>query len=309
MIYVLEGDKLEEQSREKRKEVEFRPCLAIMSGEELTEEQGYLQLPSYFLSELFTGQSCRLESHDGFDFISLSMPDWGNLAGKNRRIAVYYRVNLLVFACEGEAGKQMLSRMIESISERGIRSLSLEHILYEFFDQLTDGDSQRLEEIEQEIFTMEEALADEVTGDYIRKTVDLRRRLLILKRYYEQLLDIAEAIEDNQNELFSTKIVKAFHILTNRTDRLMDSVLNLRDYVSQVREAYQSQVDIRQNDIMRLFTVITAVFLPLTLIVGWYGMNLRMPEFHMAFAYPAVIAVSIAVAAGSLYYFKKKKWF
>ena len=105
------------------------------------------------------------------------------------------------------------------------------------------------------------------------------------------------------------KILRYYHILTTRIERLSDSVSNLRDYVSQVREAYQAQVDINQNEIMRLFTVITAIFLPLTLIVGWYGMNLQMPEYKWSFSYPVVITVSLAVALFSIIYFKKHKWF
>jgi magnesium transporter len=83
----------------------------------------------------------------------------------------------------------------------------------------------------------------------------------------------------------------------------------ITDYVTQVREAYQSAVDIDLNRIMKVFTVITAIFLPLTLIVGWYGMNLQMPEYAWPYAYPAVIAVSVCVAGLCVAYFKKHKWF
>jgi magnesium transporter len=92
-------------------------------------------------------------------------------------------------------------------------------------------------------------------------------------------------------------------------DRLYHSVLNLRDYVTQVREAYQAEVDIGLNNIMKLFTVLTAVFLLLTLLVGWYGMNLQMPEFKWAFGYPLVIIIAVAIVVFCLVIFKKKKWF
>lgn len=309
MIYFLEGGGLEEQKKERENGVDFRPCLALLSVGELVDAQDYLQLSGYFLSEIFTGQACKFESHEGFDYISLSIPDWNEITGDNHRIAVYYRSNLLVFVYEDEAGNDVLRRTAEAIANRGIRNLSLERILYEFFDRLTDGDSERMESIEQDIFNMEEALMTEADRDYIGRIIDLRRRLLSLKRYYEQLLDIAEAMEENQNELLSHGTVRIFRMMTNRIDRLLDSTLNLRDYVSQVREAYQAQVDIKQNEIMKLFTVITAIFLPLTLLVGWYGMNLKMPEFQWPLAYPAVILVSLIVVVGSILYFKKNKWF
>ena len=92
-------------------------------------------------------------------------------------------------------------------------------------------------------------------------------------------------------------------------ERLFQEVLNLRDYVTQVREAYQAQVDINLNHIMKLFTVITAIFLPLSLVAGWYGMNLQMPEYGWQFGYPAIIVISAVVVVGVILYFKKKKWF
>ena len=98
-------------------------------------------------------------------------------------------------------------------------------------------------------------------------------------------------------------------ILGRRTDRYLDAVQNLRESISQLREAYQSQLSIQQNDLMKIFTVVTAVFLPLTLLVGWYGMNfVGMPELHWKYGYPAVILVSVGIVAALVIYFKKKKW-
>ena len=97
-------------------------------------------------------------------------------------------------------------------------------------------------------------------------------------------------------------------MFTSRVDRLNRNILNLRDYITQVREAYQSQQDIRLNEIMKLFTVITAIFLPLTLLVGWYGMNFKyMPELQWPYGYAIAIGISVFFVAGSIIYFKKKK--
>ena len=97
-------------------------------------------------------------------------------------------------------------------------------------------------------------------------------------------------------------------ILDGRIDRLYENVRSLRDYLSQVREAYQAQIDIEQNSLMKTFTVITAIFLPLTLLVGWYGMNLRMPEFSWDYGYLFVIALSVAIIVICIMLFKKRKW-
>ena len=76
-----------------------------------------------------------------------------------------------------------------------------------------------------------------------------------------------------------------------------------------VREAYQSQIDIEQNNIMKVFTVVTSIFLPLSLIAAWYGMNFALPEYQWAYGYPFVVSLSVGLVVGLLIFFRKKKWF
>jgi magnesium transporter len=83
----------------------------------------------------------------------------------------------------------------------------------------------------------------------------------------------------------------------------------LQEYSVQVREAYHAQLEYDLNKIMKMFTVVTTVFLPLTLIVGWYGMNFTtMPELTWKYGYLAVIIMSLAVIVFCMIIFKKKKF-
>ena len=109
--------------------------------------------------------------------------------------------------------------------------------------------------------------------------------------------------------MIDQKELRQFKIQTSRANRLYNGVLNLRDYVTQVREAFQTQTDINLNSVMKVFTVITSIFFPLTLIVGWYGMNLRMPEFGRRYGYLFVIVISVITAAATLLHFKMKNGF
>ena len=84
---------------------------------------------------------------------------------------------------------------------------------------------------------------------------------------------------------------------------------NLQAIVSQMQDTYQAQLSIQQNDLMKVFTIVTAIFLPLTLLAGWYGMNFAdMPELHWRYGYPAVAGVSLAIVLGLVWFFKRKKW-
>ncbi len=309
MIYFLEDDRLKEGKPNQKDSIDFRPCLGIFDEAETEDWKEYLEISPIVSKELFEEKSCKFESHDGFDYITVSIPSAKENTQDKHWVEIYYRNNQLLFFYEDGEGKQFLLKLLDGIKTRGLKFLSLERILYEFFDLLTEKDAEYLQGLEEEIFKLEEALLNSVSENYIQGIMEIRRKLLSWKRYYEQLLHIAEGMQENENGLLSGKIARGFRHLSGRTIRIMDSIVNLRDYVSQVREAYQAQVDIKQNEIMKLFTVITAIFLPLTLIVGWYGMNLQMPEFDFAYAYPIVIVITISVAAASYLYLKKKKWF
>ncbi len=145
--------------------------------------------------------------------------------------------------------------------------------------------------------------------NYITEIVHLRKKLMGYKRYYDRLLSVTEAIVENVNGLLSKKEMRYFQIITDRNRRLLESLRFLQDYLSQIREAYQTQVDINLNSIMKLSTVITTIFLPLTLVAGWYGMNFDMPEYHLSFGYPMVIVGSLVLSLLIIIYFKKHKWF
>ena len=118
------------------------------------------------------------------------------------------------------------------------------------------------------------------------------------------------SIKVREIKLFDSESLRKLTIIHNRIDHLQLSVSSLRDYVTQMREAYQSQIDIEQNHIMKVFTLITAIFLPLTLMVGWYGMNFKhMYELNSPYSYPIFILISILVCISLVIYFKKKHWF
>lgn len=180
-----------------------------------------------------------------------------------------------------------------------------------FLTALTEADMDFLEQLEENITEIEDGLLTETgTANRItRKIIAVRRDLLNRKRYYGQLEMILSELSSDTNGFFEEETRMWLALVDKRLDRLMSAVLHLQEYVSQVREAYQAQIDIEQNNIMRIFTVITSICLPLSLIAGWYGMNLMMPEYTWPFGYPLVLTVSAVVVIVCYIIFKRKKWF
>ena len=138
---------------------------------------------------------------------------------------------------------------------------------------------------------------------------DIRSDIRDLRIHYEQLMDLGQELEENENNFFKLENLRYFRLFLNRMARLHDTSTSLREYTMQLRDQYKAHLDIKQNRIMTVLTVVTTIFMPLTLIVGWYGMNFRyMPELEWKWGYPVIIAVSLIIAVSSLLFFKKKKW-
>ena len=226
-----------------------------------------------------------------------------NISQKPEKVLFYIDEEDLFIFCES-------SECLQNISSLLPEGLSNEKALYTFFVNLFQNDLNYLEGYEIRITEVEDSAISNSRQDYLSKIITFRKELLALKRYYEQLDLIFDNLRANDNKLFSPKGERNMEIISGRVHRYLSYVINLRDYVTQMREAYQAQIDIEQNQTMKIFTVITAIFLPLTLIVGWYGMNFRyMPELTWEYGYPSVIVLSLLVCLGLYVYFKKKKWF
>ena len=179
----------------------------------------------------------------------------------------------------------------------------------EFLEELLARDLHHLEELEDRLTQLEDGvLAGELEG-FNAALSPLRKQALSWLRYYTQLDGVAWELEENEIGLFSPEEQQMFHMLEKRLGRLRDEAQLLREYCLQVRELFQAELDIRQNRIMKILTVVTTVFLPLSLVAGWYGMNFTgMPELDWAYGYPAVIAGSVAIVLLTLWIMKKKKF-
>jgi len=186
---------------------------------------------------------------------------------------------------------------------------SLERFLYDLLELTISRDLQLLERSEHRLNLIEEAILRGEVEAYPKEMNDIRGDLLDLRVHYEQLIDLGQELEENENGFFREENLRYFHLFTERVTRLQDMVTGQREYVMQLRDLMQSQLDVRQNRIMTVLTVVTSIFLPLTLIAGWYGMNFRyMPELEWKYSYPVVILISVAIVIVCLIWFTKKKW-
>lgn len=251
-----------------------------------------------------------LSVYDDYSFGILDLIQGDDILGPRDKIGFFIKRNLFLIVDIEDRDRSTINALEQAIERMTHRRIvTLEKVIYVFLSRLIGADSALLERIERQIAELEGRVQDNETDGMNEDLSRLRHELLVLRNYYEHLANMGEDLMENENGLFEETALRYFAMFTDRVTRLSNNVQMLRDYAAQVREAYQVQMDYNINNIMKVFTVVTAVFLPLTLVTGWYGMNFSfMPELEWRYGYAVVILLCLAIAGGCLLLFRKKKW-
>lgn len=186
---------------------------------------------------------------------------------------------------------------------------SCERILLALLEGITAEDDTRLDKIQQSINILEDKVINNCADNsFNANLLELKGNMLMLRAYYERLIDISNSLIENEGELFDKEIKKLSHFI-DKLKRLKETVNVLSDSVMHLWDAYQASIDMRLNETMKFFTLVTTIFFPLTVIVGWYGMNFNsMPELKWKYGYIYVIIFSVAIIVLLIFWFKRKKW-
>ena len=236
---------------------------------------------------------------------TFSLPDRKNISGDYKDFAFALDERGIVFIDPADNAQKIINKIINT---KKWRLPSLERFIYDFLEQIIHEDLSLLEAYERELDQIDKDVDDDKETD-LGRVNDIKGELRDMRTHYSQLIDMAQEFEENENNFFKIDNIRFFKLFSNRVSRLYDIVNSLMDYTNQIRDTYESRIEVRQNHIMTLLTVVTTIFMPLTLIAGWYGMNFKyMPELNWVLGYPAVFAVSVIIVIGSLLFFKKKKW-
>ena len=237
---------------------------------------------------------------------SFQIPDREDIRGKEFCFTFVLDEKGIVFIDDSGKAEQMIDAIRRT---KRWKKPSLERFLHDFLEQIVVRDLSIMERYESELNQIEDAVLSFDGQGNLARVNEIRSDIRTLLVHYEQLIDMTQELEENENGFFSEENLRYIHLFMNYMIRRHSTATSLRDYTIQVRDLHNTQLEVRQNKTMTLLTVITTIFMPLTLIVGWYGMNFRyMPELEWRFGYPAVFILSVAVVVCCLILFKRKKW-
>jgi magnesium transporter len=190
-----------------------------------------------------------------------------------------------------------------------MRHRGSDYLAYALIDAVVDGYFVVLEQLSDQLTDLELALSNHPHRDTLQHIYQFKHDLIALRKAAWPLREVVAALERDEAELFDARTAPFLRDLYDHVVQTIETVETLRESASGLLDLYLSSVSQRTNEVMKVLTVMATIFIPLTFLVGVYGMNFHyMPELHWRWGYPALWLLMLACAIGMLVIFWRKKW-
>ncbi len=190
-----------------------------------------------------------------------------------------------------------------------VRKMGADYLAYCLIDAVVDLYFVILEKIGDRIEVLEEELVQDPSKETMRFLHRMKREMIYLRKAVWPMRELINNFERTESKLVKKTTRLFLRDLYDHTIRVIDTVETYRDLLSGMMDVYLSSVSNRMNEIMKVLTIITTIFIPLSFIAGVYGMNFdNLPELHWKYSYYVLWAVMISIALGMVFYFKRRKW-
>ncbi len=285
--------------------------IGLISGEELEKYKDKLDFSDSSVNKCKRANPLfrtEVEVHSNYSFTELRVP---NGSGDDDYIALFLKNNFILIVDIFDRDGSTMDIFRRVMGRFPAEKINTAKVVCAFMESLVSDSGATIEKSRNELVKMEEKIINEETDEKFNiELLDIKKELLKYNNYYEQLLDIAETLSDNDNDIFPEEDVIYVSNLQNKIQRIVNDFDSLENSADHIGDAYSSSLDLKLNHSMKFFTVLTTIFFPLTIIVGWYGMNfINMPELHWKYGYLYVIALSAAIVCLMVLIGKKRKWF
>ncbi len=189
------------------------------------------------------------------------------------------------------------------------RKSAADYLTYALLDLIIDHYFLVLESIGEEIETLEDDVLDHPDHTLVERIQRMKRELIFLRKSTWPLREVISALTRDENPLIHASTTPYLRDIHDHIIQVIDMVETFRDMVSGLLDIYLSSVSNRMNEIMKVLTIIATIFIPLTFLVGVYGMNFQyMPELHWRWGYPVLWLIMITTMVTMLAFFRRKRW-
>jgi len=190
-----------------------------------------------------------------------------------------------------------------------LRKMGADYLVYSLMDAIVDNYFIILEKIGERIEDMEDELLLKPHAEIIKEINKLKRSTIFLRKSVWPLREVVSIMERGEIPLIKKETTVYFRDIYDHSIQIIDNIETLRDILAGMLEIYLSSLSYKMNEIMKVLTIIATIFIPLTFVVGIYGMNFHyMPELEWHWGYPLVWLTMLFIAGMMLYYFRRKQW-
>jgi len=260
---------------------------------------------------LNTDQRPKTEEYEDYFFLVLKMinyyKDRPEFEEEQMSLVLGHDFVLSFQELEGDVFDPIRDRLRNEKSR--IRSQGADYLGYTLLDAIVDSYFVILEDLGDRIEDMEEELVTDPKPETLRDLHGLKRRMILLRRSIWPLREVIAGLEKSRLDLIRSETRLFLRDVYDHTIQVIDQVETYRDILSGMLDIYLSSQSMKLNEVMKVLTIISTIFIPLTFLAGVYGMNFHyMPEIGWHYAYFGLWGVMLAVAVTMLLFFRRKKW-
>lgn len=261
---------------------------------------------------LNTDQRPKMEDYGSYLFVVLKMllpnPENGG-AFSTEQVSLVLGKGWVISFTEREASlfDQVLARIRNGQGRH--RRMGSDYLAYTLMDAVVDQYFSVLEGLGERIEDLEEEVVSRPEPQTLQTIHQVKRELIFLRRSVWPLREVVTAVGRGESGLVTEATRLYLRDVYDHAVQVIDIIEAFRDMTAGMLDIYLSSLSNRMNEVMKVLTLIATIFMPLTVIVGLYGMNFKyMPELEWRWGYPSVLAAMVLVAAAMIFFFKRKRW-
>lgn len=249
---------------------------------------------------------------ENFIFIimnALGFNEKSRLATKEQVCVLWNKYQVISIHEEGNSLFDGIHHRINTNIGR-IRKTKADYLAYSLIDTIVDRYFEIVERIGDDIEQAEEKILNDPDGETLQEIQNLKKELIFIRKCIWPLRAVVSKLGNGELNFINKSTVYFYKDTYDNIVQILETIEIYRELLSGLLEIYLSSLNNRMNEVMKLLTVISTIFIPLTFIVGVYGMNFHfMPELEWKLGYPIIWAIILVITISMVFFFKRKKWF
>lgn len=257
---------------------------------------------------LDVNQRPKLIEHSEYMYVILKTAIWQEEHFRPEQVSLVIGNNYIITFQEQNGNFAGLRKALLAGSGR-IQKHGIGYLIYAMIDKLIENYFVALENFGENLEVVEDRLLMDSKAVLLPEIHFLKTEMLLMRKLVWPMREVIAALTRQQTGNFSESSLIYIRDVYDHTVQIMDTIEMYRDIISGMLELYLTSISNHLSEVMKVLTVISTIFIPLTFIVGLYGMNFKnMPELEWEWGYPAVLCVMAIISLSMICYFKRKKW-